>query len=635
MASGGLILLLAGVAAVGFLWLYRPARALSATIPSATYLEQNRGVQLRQVNLCADNDGETGKSIDIIAIHGLDTKSPETWEYRTPDGQKVNWLQDRHMLPAEVSNARIFTCNWPAELLETLDSDQDTLEELALLLLAGVQGRPPATNDRPILFIASCLGGIILTKALVTAKSEYLPVRNATRGIIFLATPFRGTSFEDVARWAEPGLRAWASIQGRQVTRLLDWVKSPAFDLIRLVGEFTQLCDNGNGKGYKVLTFYETQYTNLPAKIPFLSFLFSPSKKQFRGPKDSDPDYKLVVDQIRHCLEEIRKGTPLERADAWIREKHYTQERLKIERLSGDLLSMDQCYINLALVETQRADRSKDTPEERALRPSPFSLSDRLKIKTPHENIQVKLEALFDLRKMPDGHIKPPRRILIRGRAGIGKTTLCKKIVYDFTHGTLWHDKFDRLLWIPLRNLKREARTNVPGYSMGHLFLHEYFSSPGATDLINALWIETHSEKTLFILDGLDEISSDLRDDMFQFLKELLNQPNIILTSRPHAVLPSGLKPLDLELETIGFYPQQVGEYIRACCKMTTANGIETFLQGRQLIRDLVRIPIQLDALCFTWDGLNAGPSLQTMTEFYMAIEERLWKKDGCHRPRG
>ncbi|CCF33003.1 hypothetical protein CH063_05274 [Colletotrichum higginsianum] len=257
---------------------------------------------------------------------------------------------------------------------------------------------------------------------------------------------------------------------------------------------------------------------------------------KFRGPKDSDPDYKLVVDQIRHCLEEIRKGTPLERADAWIRNEHYTEQKLKIERLSGDPLRMDQCYINLALVELQRADSSERRSEEPALRSSPFSLSDRLKIETPHKDIQVKLEALFDPRKMPDGHVKPPQRILIRGRAGVGKTTLCKKIVYDFTHGTLWHDKFDRLLWIPLRNLKREARTNVPGYNMGDLFRHEYFSTPEATDLIDALWKETYSEKTLFILDGLDEISSDLRDDMFRFLKELLNQHNIILTSRPHAV---------------------------------------------------------------------------------------------------
>ncbi|GJC82573.1 hypothetical protein ColLi_05411 [Colletotrichum liriopes] len=96
---------------------------------------------------------------------------------------------------------------------------------------------------------------------------------------------------------------------------------------------------------------------------------------KFRGPKDSDPDYKLVADKIRHCLEEIQKGTPLERADAWIRNNHCNEQKLKIERLSGDHLNMDQCYINLVLVELQRADGSKRRSEKPVLRSSPFSLS--------------------------------------------------------------------------------------------------------------------------------------------------------------------------------------------------------------------------------------------------------------------
>ncbi|RYP42270.1 hypothetical protein DL767_000434 [Monosporascus sp. MG133] len=56
-------------------------------------------------------------------------------------------------------------------------------------------------------------------------------------------------------------------------------------------------------------------------------------------------------------------------------------------------------------------------------------------------------------------------------------------------------------------------------------------------------------------------------------------------------------------METIGFYPDQ-------------------------LIQDLVRIPIRLDALCYTWDSFGDKTVPQTMTAIYKAIEERLWKKD-------
>ncbi len=146
---------------------------------------------------------ETETDIDIIAVHGLDTKSPDTWTWvdRRNPKNRVNWLQDQHMLPSRVERVRIFTCHWPADLLQRSNLVQKTVEEYALLLFDGIQRRPLATNDhagreeRPILFLASCLGGIILMKALVHAKdkeSSYYHLRRATRGIVFLATPFRG-----------------------------------------------------------------------------------------------------------------------------------------------------------------------------------------------------------------------------------------------------------------------------------------------------------------------------------------------------------------------------------------------------------------------------------------------------------
>ncbi|KAI1299766.1 hypothetical protein F5Y03DRAFT_247242 [Xylaria venustula] len=51
------------------------------------------------------------------------------------------------------------------------------------------------------------------------------------------------------------------------------------------------------------------------------------------------------------------------------------------------------------------------------------------------------------------------------------------------------------------------------------------------------------------------------------------------------------------------------------------------FLEQHPLIGDLVRIPVQLDALCFAWDDLSDEPP-QTMTDLYQAIERRLWNKD-------
>ncbi|KAF6809164.1 peptidaseCc14 [Colletotrichum musicola] len=671
VVSAGFALLLAAVATPVFFrsygFAYAPPTSTAETASLAVEIQRKqRGVRLRQVNPFADDNTTPEKGIDIIAVHGLDTRSPETWEYKTQNGRKVNWLQDEHMLPAEVSNARIFTCDWPADLFGTLDAEEDTIHELALLLLAAVKGRPPATNDkphrkdRPILFVASCLGGIILMKALVMASDEYLSVRNATRGIIFLATPFRGTSFEDVARWAEPGLRAWASVQGRRVTSLLDWVNSPTFKLTRLVSEFTQLCHNNNHQGFKVLTFYETSYTNLPAKVPLLSLLLPPSKKQlvsmrsavldcvpnplrldrshvlmnkFQGPKTSDADYKLVVDSILDFVEDIRKGTPLEQANAWIRDKHYNKDRLRIERLSGNTLPMDQCYINLALVETPRDNDSKQRSGDDPLQSEHFSLAARLKIETPREDSQVKLSKLFEPRKQLDGQMKEPRRILIRGRAGVGKTTLCKKIVHDFVKKEMWSNLFASILWVPLRNLKT---WRGPPYGLTEM-LHQIYlqQRPDHASLASAL--RQHVEDSvslgaLFLLDGLDEISELLDEqhnpDLFRFLVDLLNRPNVIITTRPHVSLPHDFQKPDLELETIGFHSDQVEAYLKAVSTPIVSRNIHSFLQRSPLMRSLVRVPIQLDALCIVWDETLDIDRLQTMTQVYQAIVKRLWKKD-------
>lgn len=262
--AGASLLILLAVATVGFyLWLRRgPPSAIS-----------NPALNVFPVS-SPDKNG-TEPDVDIIAIHGLGTKSPDTWvwkdkEHKTAD---VNWLSDPHMLPSKVGSARIFTCDWPAEMFQPSSLTQKTNEEFARLLLNGIKRRPRATNDRriedqPILFIASCLGGVMLMKALDMAGKEYKCIRTATRGIVFLGTPFGGTSFQDVAKWAEPYLRARALFRGREVTKLLDSVKE-SFDLDELVRRFTQLCQEP-AHPYQVMTFYELGKTNLYNKVfPF------------------------------------------------------------------------------------------------------------------------------------------------------------------------------------------------------------------------------------------------------------------------------------------------------------------------------------------------------------------------------
>jgi hypothetical protein len=248
----------------------RQSDSLRHTIPA--------GVEVRQIYPGVDEAIET--EFDIIAIHGLDTKSPDTWIWRNPGDANsigVNWLSD--LLPRNFPKARVFTCDWPANLFKRSDTIETTTKELARSLLLAIEARQHDSEDRPIIFIASCLGGVVLAQALILAaasRSEYPNLWKATTGIVFLATPFRGTAFKQIARQSVFFLKGFAMLSGRRVTTLLDSVGHSTAFLEELVGSFTRICLE-RGDTCQLSVLYETGRGNLWRKLlpsPIADILF-------------------------------------------------------------------------------------------------------------------------------------------------------------------------------------------------------------------------------------------------------------------------------------------------------------------------------------------------------------------------
>lgn len=276
-----LIYFIAGATAT-YIYL-RFLKAHQANAAPESDIQPSKVVYLTQIN-----PGKTREEtdIDIIALHGLDTKSPDTWTYSHPapslKGSQhenlgevgINWLENENMLPANLGPARIFTCDWPAELFRPLQLIQMDMEEYARLLLETIQGQLFDVGDdeaaeRPIFFIASCFGGIILINALSMAddkNSKYHDVGKATRGIVFLATPFRGTSYQHIAGWVEPFLKIWAAVRGRDVNQQLGSVKAPTMELGSAVQKFTSFRIR-RGSSLEIRVFYELGVTNLSKKL--------------------------------------------------------------------------------------------------------------------------------------------------------------------------------------------------------------------------------------------------------------------------------------------------------------------------------------------------------------------------------
>ncbi len=305
--------------------------------------------------------------------------------------------------------------------------------------------------------------------------------------------------------------------------------------------------------------------------------------------------------------------------------RYYDTPDLCIQRVSGGVASLDDCYINLAIVESQ-AQREKDQGalKEQALAFERLPSSERVEATNPNKLIQ--LEQLFEKQKLCDGSEGIPKRILIQGRAGIGKTTLSKKLVHEYHHNGLWQDQFDCVVWVPLRQLKTH-----PVQTLENL-LCRYFSIHGSAQAqaLAQAFQQTHRDRTLFILDGLDEVAEvlDKRHALNHFLETLLNQVHVLITSRPAGVSASQCHNLDLELETIGFNADNIKTYIEKFAPESKQTEIQQFIDRTPLIQGLVNIPIQLDALCYSWDKLPQGQEV-TMSMLYEAIVDKLWRKDG------
>jgi hypothetical protein len=66
----------------------------------------------------SDKAATAATEVDIIAIHGLGARSPNTWvafkDGKTPQSGKRIWLEDVELLPKVIPTARILCYDWPA-----------------------------------------------------------------------------------------------------------------------------------------------------------------------------------------------------------------------------------------------------------------------------------------------------------------------------------------------------------------------------------------------------------------------------------------------------------------------------------------------------------------------------------------
>ncbi|KAI9828117.1 MAG: hypothetical protein M1832_003644 [Thelocarpon impressellum] len=188
-------------------------------------------------------------NVDIVAVHGLNPKGFELHAEDTWTKEGKLWLKD--FLPARLPRARILLYGYNASV--AFGSSAAGVKEQAETLLETLHSNRELLPLRPIVWVCHSLGGIVVKRALVSAKlnSTYRPTCSATRGIAFFGTPHNGgrhAKLGDVAAYIARG------VLGNPPNTLMAALKEDS-----LVGDYLRDDFRHQVEDYHVLSFYETR----------------------------------------------------------------------------------------------------------------------------------------------------------------------------------------------------------------------------------------------------------------------------------------------------------------------------------------------------------------------------------------
>ena len=294
-------------------------------------------------------------------------------------------------------------------------------------------------------------------------------------------------------------------------------------------------------------------------------------------------------------------------------------------------------FAKVRLVPTTRNDNKMPLPE--TLRPLDVKI------------MQTRMELFSEPIQMPQLFHKlhdrvAPRKVLIQGKAGIGKTTLVNQIAKQWAEEKLWKDNVEYLFVISLRQLQLDMKCTLGDLLLGGLPLTEDEKA------IALSLLSESSKQVMLCLDGMDqavefELKTDYQPDHSKehelntilssiIVNAMLPGAKIIIASRTNDTISS--KVCHRTVEMYGFSQENINEYIHKFCEEDSEleQFITDYLRRNVNIAVLCYIPAQCKCVCMCLAEIHSSThsadtsSVNTMTRLYVYAAASLARK---HHP--
>ncbi|KLU85305.1 hypothetical protein MAPG_04333 [Magnaporthiopsis poae ATCC 64411] len=228
---------------------------------------------------------ETEPSVDIVFVHGFTGHPYHTWRKTGVQGlqadvgdvaepprklqrllhrstaresHSVYWPTD--LLPNTISDARIMTYGYDTHIRHKLIGhrpSQNTVHDIASNFLVALEAKRRDAIDKPLIFVAHSLGGIVVKEMLRRSQghashSHLRQIASATNGMVFFGTPHSGADPRGPLLHA---IELIASILGVTVNQTVVDTLLPGAELLRQLSvEFPVMAQR---EGWSIHSFQE------------------------------------------------------------------------------------------------------------------------------------------------------------------------------------------------------------------------------------------------------------------------------------------------------------------------------------------------------------------------------------------